>query len=98
MRTALLAAILGSTALAATALAQGQLPATPDSAPEGQVRAKAALAECDRLIAFLDASRPTAGVTVDQARTWQRESNVDACKTALDRITRASAPDAPGGA
>ncbi len=90
MRTPFLAALLGSTALAATALAQSQPQVTPIQVPEGQAQAKAAIAECDRLIAFLDPNRPTAGITVERAQEWKRNSDAAACKSALDRLTQAS--------
>jgi sporulation protein YlmC with PRC-barrel domain len=86
MRTLLLAAFLSSTALATAAVAQ----TTPADTPEGAAQAKAAIAECDRLISFLDPTRPTGGVTVERAQEWKRASDATACKSALDRLTQAS--------
>ncbi|HEX2555844.1 MAG TPA: PRC-barrel domain-containing protein [Microvirga sp.] len=108
MRTTILAVLLGSTALAAAAFAQSQssttapVPegqtqssATTALVPEGQAQAKAAIAECDRLLAFLDPNRPTAGVTVERAREWKANSDADACRSALDRLTQASGGSPP---
>jgi hypothetical protein len=92
MRTALLAALVGSTALTLSAGAQTQPQATPNTVPHGESQAKAAVAECDRLLAFLDESRPVAGITVQQARRWKQDSQADECRRALDRVTQASAP------
>lgn len=98
MRTTFLAALLGSTALAAAALAQTQPQVTPTQVPEGQAQAKAAIAECDRLLAFLDPNRPSAGITVERAREWKADSDAAACRAALDRLTQASAGAAAGQA
>jgi hypothetical protein len=101
MRTTFLAVLLGSTALAASALAQSQpqvtppqvtpTQVTPAQVPEGQAQAKAAIAECDRLIAFLNPNRPTGGITVERAQEWRTNSDAASCKSALDRLTQASA-------
>jgi sporulation protein YlmC with PRC-barrel domain len=88
MRTALLAALMGSTAFIAAASAQQQPQVTPNVAPQGTVDAKAAIAECDRLIAYLEQARPAnPGVTLEQVRTWQRASEFQPCQDNLRRLT-----------
>ncbi len=88
MWTALLAALMGSTAFIGAALAQQQPQVTPNVAPQGTVDAKAAIAECDRLIAYLEQARPeNPGVTPEQVRIWQRASEFQPCQDNLRRLT-----------
>ncbi len=95
MRTALLAALLGSAALATGAAAQQQPQVTPTTVPQGTVDARAALAECERLAAYLEQAKPAdAGVTVEQARAWQQAANALPCQDNLRRLTENDAAKA----
>jgi hypothetical protein len=96
MRTALIAGLVGSTALALGAIAQTQPQVTSNTIPQGEAQAKAAVVECDRLLAVLESSRPVAGVTAEQARRWKQDSQPEECRSALERVTQASKP-ADGG-
>jgi hypothetical protein len=100
MRTLLVAALLGTSALAGPARAQ-QPPVTPTEVPAGQAAAQAGIAECDRLISYLEQSRtPPSGVTLEQAREWRRALDGAACHTTIGRLTgegAAPAQDAPRG-
>ncbi len=95
MRAAL-AALLGSTALLGLAgqilpvAAQGQPAVTQDVVPAGQAQAKAAIAACDRLINYIEESRPTGAASVDQARTWLQASDATSCQRELDRLAEAN--------
>ncbi len=101
MRTLLVAALLGTSALAGPACAQQQPPVTPTEVPAGQAAAQAGIAECDRLISYLEQSRtPPSGVTLEQAREWRRTLDGAACHTTIGRLTgegAAPAQDAPRG-
>ena len=89
----ILLAVLSTSALATVALAQQQPSVTPSAAPQGTTQAKAALAECDRLISYLEQARPAdAGVTVEQASAWRQASNFEACRETLLRVSEAK-PD-----
>jgi len=92
MRNALFLALLGSSALyASAALAQGtgSQPTTTQPARAGQ---QATLADCDRLVTVLEQRKPAnAGVTVEQVRTYKSQNNAQACRDALVRIDPASA-------
>ncbi|WP_048707841.1 PRC-barrel domain-containing protein [Microvirga massiliensis] len=89
MRSVLLSALLGATALASAVQAQSPGSA-PVAAPSGEVRAKAAISECDSLIAYLKQSPdPEKRVTLEQARAWRQELAPDPCRENLDRLTRA---------
>ena len=72
MRNALVLALLGSSALyASAALAQGtgSQPTTTQPARAGQ---QATLADCDRLVTVLEQRKPAnAGMTVEQVRTYK---------------------------
>ena len=101
----ILLAVLSTTVLATAVLAQQQPTVTPPVAPQGTIQAKGAIAECDRLIGYLEETRPpAAGVTVEQAAAWRQASNFDACRETLRRVTNAkpdsqgtqTAPPAPG--
>lgn len=103
MRRAVFAALIASVTLALPVSAQTQSQVTPTTVPEGEARAKAAVAECDRLLAFLNPSRPVAGVSMEVARRWKETSDVDQCRKALERVTQAAAeppsdPNAPAPA
>jgi hypothetical protein len=96
MRSAFLAAALGSAALIAGAAAQQQPQVTPDVVPQGEVRAKAAIAECDRLINLLQGGGPkNPGISVEQVRAWDQASNTAACRDNLRRIEQATERSAP---
>jgi hypothetical protein len=101
MRTLLFAALLGLPALAGPAQAQQQPPVTPTDVPAGQAAAKAGIAECDRLIAYLEDSGGTpSGVSIEQAREWRRLLNGAACQATIGRLTgegEKAAQDAPRG-
>ena len=101
MRTLLVAALLGTSALAGPAGAQQQPPVTPTEVPAGQAAAQAGIAECDRLISYLEQARtPPSGVTLEQAREWRRALDGAACHTTIGRLTgegAAPAQDAPRG-
>jgi hypothetical protein len=101
MRTLLVAALLGTSALAGPARAQQQPPVTPTEVPAGQAAAQAGIAECDRLIAYLEQARTApSGVTLEQAREWRRALDGAACHTTIGRLTgegAAPAQDAPRG-
>jgi hypothetical protein len=85
----LLSALLGATAFASAAQAQSPGSAPP-TAPSGEVRAKAAISECDGLIAYLKQSPdPEKQVTLEQARAWREELAPDPCRENLERMTRA---------
>jgi hypothetical protein len=87
MRSVLLGAILAATAPAAVD-AQTPHPA-PVTAPKGQVQAKAAIAECDGLIAYLEQSRgATQGFTVEQVRAWREALNPEPRQRHLERLMR----------
>ncbi len=88
MRSALLGAILAATAPVAVD-AQTPHPA-PVTAPNGQAQAKAAIAECDGLIAYLEQSQgATQGVSVEQVRAWREALNPEPCQRHLERLMRA---------
>jgi hypothetical protein len=99
MRT-LLAALTGLTSLATLAAAQ-PLQTTPDTVPAGQANAKAGIAECDRLVAYLE-EVPGAreSVSLEQARAWRRSLDAGACQSSFHRLTGEAAPGraAAGGA
>lgn len=84
----LLAALLGATALASTALAQQQPQVTPSVIPQGQAAAKAGIAECDRLVAYLEET-PEArrSVPLEQASGWRESLDSGSCQAALRRFT-----------
>jgi sporulation protein YlmC with PRC-barrel domain len=86
MRTLLV--VLGATALASTALAQQQPQVTPSVIPQGQAAAKAGIAECDRLVDYLEET-PEARKTVpvDQASKWRESLDANSCHSALQRLT-----------
>jgi hypothetical protein len=104
----ILLAVLSTSALATAAIAQQQPPVTPSVAPQGTIQAKAAIAECDRLISYLEQARPAdAGVTVEQANAWRQTSNFEACRETLLRVSEAKSdsfsthsnqPGTPGSA
>jgi hypothetical protein len=102
MRTALVAALLGSSALLGLAplpaAAQGQPQVTPDVVPAGQAQAKAAIASCDRLTAYLEQARPAGAVSTDQVRTWLQASDGASCQKELDRLAEANRPAPAAGA
>src|SRR5215218_5562191 len=89
MRLTALAVLLGSTALASTALAQAaDQPQQPAAAGGG--------AECDRLVAAIERrTGPNPPVTLDQARALQRAGDQQACGDAIRRAAAEPAP-APG--
>lgn len=97
MRPLLLAAFLGSTALAAGAAAQTQPQVTPGTVPQGQAQAKAAIAECDRLASLLESSPANAGVTLEQVRAWQRANEVGPCRDNLQRLNQAAGGSSGSG-
>lgn len=75
--------LLGSTALlSASAMAQtGTSPNQPN----------VALVDCDRLIVVLEQRQvANAPVTLEQARVYRRDANVQACRDALTRISQAT--------
>jgi len=89
----ILLAVLSTTVLAGAALAQQQPAVTPPVAPQGTIQAKGAIAECDRLISYLEETHPVgAGVTVEQATAWRQTSNFEACRESLRRVAE-SKPD-----
>ena len=89
----ILLAVMSTTVAVTAALAQQQPTVTPSVAPQGTMQAKAAIAECDRLISHLQEARPAAeGVTVEQATAWRQSSNFEACRETLLRISEAK-PD-----
>jgi PRC-barrel domain len=89
----ILLAVLSTSALATAAIAQQQPSVTPPVAPQGTIQAKAAIAECDRLISYLEQTRPAdAGVTVEQAGAWRQANNFEACRETLLRVSEAK-PD-----
>jgi hypothetical protein len=102
MRTALVAALLGSSALLGLAplpaAAQGQPQVTPDVVPAGQAQAKAAIASCDRLTAYIEQARPAGAVSTDQVRTWLQASDGASCQKELDRLAEANRPAPAAGA
>jgi hypothetical protein len=92
MRIFILSA-LSATAVWSGAWAQSQPQVTPPVSPQGTVQAKAAIAECDRLISYLEQARPAdSGVTVEQVTAWRQGNNFDACRETLLRVTEAK-PD-----
>jgi hypothetical protein len=87
MRSALLG-LLGLASFATLAAAQGQPQVTPDTVPAGQANAKAGIAECDRLVSYLETSgRSDSGVTVAQAQAWRERLDAASCQTSLQRLT-----------
>jgi hypothetical protein len=101
MRTALLAALVGTTAFITAAVAQQQPPVTPGIVPEGTADARAAIAECERLEAYLQETKPAnAGVTLEQVQAWQQNAQVEPCRENLRRLTenRGAAPPPPQAA
>jgi sporulation protein YlmC with PRC-barrel domain len=98
MRSALLAILCGSTALASSiAFAQAPTTTNPPAANQPAATSAAAnqtptLADCDRLVTFLNERHPAnPGVTVEQARTYKTDNNPKACHDALVRIDPAYA-------
>jgi hypothetical protein len=85
MRIALLVALL-ATAVPAGAQTEPQI--TPNVLPRGEIQAKAAIAECDRLIFWLrnDPPPPNSGLTVEQAEAWRQAAEPQPCRDALDRL------------
>ena len=80
-------ALLGSTALISVASAQ--------PANQTQPSAAASIADCDQLIVTLEQRKlPNAPITVEQARVYKRDANVQACRDALQRVNQAQ--NAPG--
>lgn len=86
MRSAFIA-LLGSTVLFGSAAAQQQPQVTPPVIPQGTADAKAAVSECDRLVAYLEQAKPAdAGVTVEQVRAWQQAAEPQPCRDNLRRL------------
>jgi hypothetical protein len=93
MRTVFLAALMSTTALLGptAAYAQTQPQVTPETAPAGEVQARAAISECDRLITYLEQSRPAnPGVTPEQVTEWRNTANAQPCHDNLRRLTESS--------
>src|ERR687884_195544 len=86
MRNLIWAALLGSTALLPS-VGMAQTANQPAAANQN---------DCDRLVSTLEQRRGTAAtqppVTLDQARTFQRDNNQQACRDALQRLNTAAAP------
>jgi hypothetical protein len=76
-------------------IARGSGPA-PDPAasapthdlPSGEVQARAAISQCDRLSALIGESGTAGGVTREQVEVWKRTSNAQLCQGALERLDR----------
>jgi hypothetical protein len=85
MRNAYLAILIGCTALV-PAMAPAQTPQSPPSSGTNP-GATATLADCDRLLAFLEQRHPeNAGVTSEQVRAFKTGNNAKACHDVLVRI------------
>src|SRR5919202_267390 len=86
MRNLIWAALLGSTALLPS-VGMAQTANQPAAANQN---------DCDRLVSTLEQRRGAAAtqppVTIDQARTFQRDNNQQACRDALQRLNTAAAP------
>jgi hypothetical protein len=82
------AALAGATLLASAAIAQQQPQVTPTIVPEGQAIAKAGIAECGRLVSYLEQT-PSARQTValEQAIRWRQGLDSHACHDAIRRLT-----------
>jgi hypothetical protein len=93
MRSALLAALLGSSVFATPALAQGQPQVTPNVVPQGEAQGKAAVAECQQLISLLQSAPREAGVTEEQARRWLVAGDAQSCTEARDRVQAQISPN-----
>jgi sporulation protein YlmC with PRC-barrel domain len=87
MKDMFTAVLLASTALITAASAQ--------QAQQGsQNQANATVADCDRLIVSLEQRRgPNAPITIEQARIYKRDANIQACRDALGRVEQASTAD-----
>jgi hypothetical protein len=97
MRPLYLAAFLSSTALAGSAMAQTPPTVTPTIIPQGEAQGRAAISECDRLMALIEQSRPAnAGVTVEQVRDWRQANDATACRDNLQRLNQAAAGGSSG--
>jgi len=97
MRAFFLAAVVTSTALAVSALAQTQPTVTPNVIPQGEAQGRAAAGECERLADLLsEAGQANTGVSVAQAQAWKQAGNGQACHDSLERIKEAAAPGSSG--
>src|SRR5919202_3566033 len=86
MRNLIWAALLGSTALLPS-VGMAQTANQPAAANQN---------DCDRLVSTLEERRGTTAtqppVTIEQARTFQRDNNQQACRDALQPLNTAAAP------
>ena len=64
--------------------------------PAGEIEARAAISQCDRLASLIGQSGSAAGVTREQAETWKSTSDAKSCREALDRLDRIGATGATG--
>lgn len=93
MRNAFLAALLGSTILSTSAVAQGQPQVTPNVVPLGEAQGKAAVAECQQLISLLQSASGARGVTAEQARNWLAAGDAQSCTDARERVQAQISPN-----
>jgi hypothetical protein len=59
---------------------------TTHALPSGDVQARAAISQCDRLSALIGQSGAAAGITREQVDVWKRTSNAQLCRGALERL------------